>query len=230
MKTQKLLGILAVCAAVGVMVGAGWIATAQAQSGSQASSAQQGSSTQGSATKQGSTTQGSTTQGSATQGSATKQGSTTQGSTTQGSATKQSSNEKSFEQKMWSFIKSTRYDQWAPAGDNGDFRKSDRPHGAMVKTYMNRVAAGNSAELPHGSIIVKENYSPEKKLMAVTMMYRSKGYNPDANDWYWIKYNADGTTAMMDTAKGKMAIAGKAKGCMECHSGADGDDYAFFND
>ena len=209
MKTQKLLGILAVCAAVGVMVGAGWIATAQAQSGSQASSAQQGSSTQG---------------------SATKQGSTTQGSTTQGSATKQSSNEKSFEQKMWSFIKSTRYDQWAPAGDNGDFRKSDRPHGAMVKTYMNRVAAGNSAELPHGSIIVKENYSPEKKLMAVTMMYRSKGYNPDANDWYWIKYNADGTTAMMDTAKGKMAIAGKAKGCMECHSGADGDDYAFFND
>lgn len=219
MKTQKLLGILAVCAAVGVMVGAGWIATAQAQSGSQASSAQQGSSTQGSATKQGSTTQGSTTQGSATQGSAT-----------QGSATKQSSNEKSFEQKMWSFIKSTRYDQWAPAGDNGDFRKSDRPHGAMVKTYMNRVAAGNSAELPHGSIIVKENYSPEKKLMAVTMMYRSKGYNPDANDWYWIKYNADGTTAMMDTAKGKMAIAGKAKGCMECHSGADGDDYAFFND
>ena len=219
MKTQKLLGILAVCAAVGVMVGAGWIATAQAQSGSQASSAQQGSSTQGSATKQGSTTQGFTTQGSATQGSAT-----------QGSATKQSSNEKSFEQKMWSFIKSTRYDQWAPAGDNGDFRKSDRPHGAMVKTYMNRVAAGNSAELPHGSIIVKENYSPEKKLMAVTMMYRSKGYNPDANDWYWIKYNADGTTAMMDTAKGKMAIAGKAKGCMECHSGADGDDYAFFND
>ena len=131
---------------------------------------------------------------------------------------------------MWSFIKSTRYDQWAPAGDNGDFRKSDRPHGAMVKTYMNRVAAGNSAELPHGSIIVKENYSPEKKLMAVTMMYRSKGYNPDANDWYWIKYNADGTTAMMDTAKGKMAIAGKAKGCIECHSGADGDDYAFFND
>ena len=235
MKTQKLLGILAVCAAVGVMVGAGWIATAQAQSGSQASSAQQGSSTQGSATKQGSTTQGSTTQGSATkQGSTTQgfttQGSATQGSATQGSATKQSSNEKSFEQKMWSFIKSTRYDQWAPAGDNGDFRKSDRPHGAMVKTYMNRVAAGNSAELPHGSIIVKENYSPEKKLMAVTMMYRSKGYNPDANDWYWIKYNADGTTAMMDTAKGKMAIAGKAKGCMECHSGADGDDYAFFND
>lgn len=135
-----------------------------------------------------------------------------------------------FEQKMWSYIKTARYDQWAPAGDNGDFRESDRPHGAFVKTYMNRVAAGNPAELPLGSIIIKENFSPEKQLVAVTMMYRTEGYDPDGNDWYWIKYNADGTTAMADTDAGQMAISGKAKGCIDCHSAAGGDDYAYFND
>ena len=212
MKMQKLIGLLVVGAACVVMLGAGFFAMpmANAQSGSKV---QDGS---GSSVQQGS---GSSTQ---QQESATQQGSATKQPGTDG--------QKSFEEKMWSYIQTARYDQWAPAGDKGDFRESSRPHGAFVKTYMNRVAAGNSAELPHGSIIIKENFSPEKKLMAVTLMHRSKGYNPDANDWYWIKYNPDGTTAMMDTPKGKMKIAGKAKGCIECHSGADGDDYTFFND
>ena len=198
-----------------------------AQSGStspnQAATVQQGSTTQ----QQGSTTrqQGSTTR---QQGSTTRQ----QGSSTQeAAAMKQAAaKQRAFEQQMWNYIKATRYDQWAPAGDDGDFRESDRPHGAFVKTYMNRIAAGNTAKLPHGSVIIKENFSPDKKLAAITLMHRSKGFNPDANDWYWIKYNPDGTTAMMDSPMGKMAIGGKAKGCIECHSGADGDDYAFFND
>ena len=148
----------------------------------------------------------------------------------QGSAAKQAPAKKPFEQRMWSFIKNARYDQWSPAGDSGDYRESNRPHGALVKTYMNRIAAGNPETLPHGSIIIKENFSPEKKLMAVTLMHRAKGYNPDGNDWYWIKYNPDGTTAMADTPNGQMKIAGKAQGCIDCHSGADGDDYSFFND
>ena len=189
------------------------------------SAAKQGSDTkpQGSSTtKQGSST---TKQGSST----TKQGSST---TKQGSAAKQAeaAARADFDKKMWTFIKNARYTQWAPAGDNGDYRVSNRPHGAFVKTYMNRAAAGNTTALPHGSVIVKENYSPDKTLVAVTLMHRSKGYNPDGNDWYWIKYNADGTTAMADTPNGKMAISGKAQGCMDCHSGADGGDYAFFND
>ena len=152
------------------------------------------------------------------------------GTTQQGSGTKEQPEVKLFEQKLWQFIKSARYSQWAPAGDNGDFRESDGAHGALVKTYMNRTAAGNQDSLPHGSVIIKENFSPEKKLMAVTLMYRTKDYDAAANDWYWVKYNPDGTVATMDTEMGKMKIAGKAKGCIECHSGADGDDYVFFND
>jgi len=203
MKIQKLLGLLLVGAVGAALLGAGIVTTpnANAQSGAKVQSGAECPDPQ-------------------------------QHSTQLGSETKKpvAATSKSYADKMWSFIKSTRYDQWSPAGDNGDFRESDMPHGALVKTYMNRSAAGNPDDLPHGSIIIKENFSPEKKLMAVTLMHRAKGYNPDANDWYWIKFNPDGTTAMMDTPKGKMAIAGKAKGCIECHSGADGDDYLFFND
>ena len=136
----------------------------------------------------------------------------------------------SFEQRLWKYLESVCYDQWSPAGDNGDFRESSAPHGALVKTYMNRVAAGNASNLPAGSMIIKENFSPEKKLMAITLMYKSKGYNPEAGDWYWAKFMPNGKVAQMETPKGKMSLAGKAKGCIDCHADAGGNDFAFFND
>ena len=38
--------------------------------------------------------------------------------------------------------------------------------------------------------------------MAVTVMYRTKGYNPEGGDWYWAKYNPDGTIAQMPPEMG----------------------------
>ena len=185
------------------------------QQGSGSSTIQQGSGS----TQQGSGSAAKTQQGS---GSGSRSGSAAK----QGSASMQPG-KKTLEQKMWDFIRKARYDQWAPAGDNGDYRASDRPHGALVKTYMNRVAAGNSDTLPHGSIIIKENFTADKTLAAVTLMYRYKDYNPDANDWYWAKYNPDGSVATMGNGS---IIAGKAQGCIDCHAGAGGGDYSFFND
>ena len=136
----------------------------------------------------------------------------------------------SFDERLWKYLESVCYDQWSPAGDNGDFRESSAPHGALVKTYMNRVAAGNASNLPQGSMIIKENFSPDKKLMAITLMYKSNGFNPEAGDWYWAKFMPNGKVAQMDSPMGKMAISGRAKGCIECHGDADGDDFVFFND
>ena len=135
-----------------------------------------------------------------------------------------------FEQRMWKYLNSSVYQQWSPAGDNGDFRESQAPHGALVKTYMNRKAASDPTNLVNGSVIIKENYSPDEKLMAITLMYKSDGYNAAADDWYWVKYMPNGQVAQMDTPNGKMAIAGKAQACIDCHAGAEGDDYLFFND
>jgi len=85
--------------------------------------------------------------------------------------------------------------------------------------------------MAHGSVVIKENYGEDKKtLVAVTVMYRVKGYNADAGDWYWVKYNADGTVANAPPDKGGMRLSGRVKGCIDCHSGAGGGDFAFIND
>ena len=97
--------------------------------------------------------------------------------------------------------------------------------------YLNRTAIANSNNLPHDSILIKENYGQDKKtLMAITVMYRAKGYNPEAGDWYWVKYNPNGTVAKAPPEKGSMPLQGKLKGCIKCHGGADGKDFAFVND
>ena len=156
---------------------------------------------------------------------------TAQSGTRSGQSMRQDS--KSFEQKLWDYINSSRYTNWAPVpGKSDDFAEGGSPHGAFVKMYLNRTAAGNPKELPNGSIVVKENYGPEKKeLMAITVMYRSKDYNPEAGDWYWVKYNTDGTVAKAPPEMQSMPLAGKPMGCIKCHGeAAAGGDFAFLND
>jgi len=61
-------------------------------------------------------------------------------------------------------------------------------------------------------------------------MYRSKDYDPDNGDWYWVKFNPDGTVAHAPAAMGGMQLSGKVKSCIGCHSGAEGKDMVFAND
>lgn len=163
------------------------------------------------------------------QNGSSSQGSAVRGTTTQGS---NSMPRETFESKFWKYLKASRYTQWSPVpGSTGDAYPGQSPHGATLKMYLNRAAAGRPAELPDTSILVKENYGPDgKTLMAITVMYRTKGYNPDAADWYWIKYLPDGRVAQKETPNGPVRLAGKPKGCIECHVAAEGGDYAFFND
>ena len=138
-----------------------------------------------------------------------------------------------FEAKFWDYLVSAKYVNWAPVpGKSDDATEGASPHGAFLKMYLNRTAAGRPKELPNGSMVVKENYGPDgKTLMAITVMYRSKGYNPEAGDWYWVKYNADGTVAKAPPEMKSMPLAGKPMGFIKCHGeGAAGKDFAFFND
>jgi len=64
---------------------------------------------------------------------------------------------------------------------------------------------------------IKENYSSDKKLKALSVMYKIKGYNPDGGDWFWAKYSPDG----------KVEASGKVKGCIDCHSKAKNNDFIF---
>ncbi len=93
------------------------------------------------------------------------------------------------------------------------FYEGIAPHGAILRTFTNDIAYDAIQDkvnpLPEGSIIVKENYTPERELAAITFMVRMDGYNPDGGDWYWAKVQPDGT----------VEAAGSPAGCIGCHGG-----------
>ncbi|MBI2478404.1 MAG: cytochrome P460 family protein [Planctomycetia bacterium] len=132
---------------------------------------------------------------------------------------------------LWSWLQRTNYTKWNGAdGGSPDFEEGQSPHVALIKTYVSAKAETNLRDLPNGTVIVKENYSPDKKLMAITVMHRSTGYDPEHGDWYYAKYMPNGKIDVTPPEMKSMPVAGKFMMCIECHKGAGGNDFAFFND
>lgn len=114
--------------------------------------------------------------------------------------------------KVWSYITETNpYLGWGFWPGYTEIYPGKSPHGKFLKLYANAQALKAAREgkpMPDGAIIVKENYGEDKKtLMAITPMYKVKGYNPEAGDWFWAKYEPSG----------KALKEGKLKGCIDCH-------------
>lgn len=109
---------------------------------------------------------------------------------------------------------------WQFWPDREPFYEGIDPHGVLLNTYMNdpafqgllalKDAQGEVEELPYGSMIVKENYSPDSVLMATTVMYKVPGYDPPHQDWWWMKRLADGT----------IEASGRVESCAQCHGKA----------
>ncbi len=124
--------------------------------------------------------------------------------------------------ELWPYITETNpYMGWGFWPGYVGIYPGKSPHGAYLKLYANTVALKAAREgkmMPYGAILVKENYGKDKKtLMAVTPMYRIKGYNPDGGDWFWAKYDPSG----------KVLKSGKVKGCIDCHSMQKSNDWLF---
>jgi hypothetical protein len=136
--------------------------------------------------------------------------------------------QQSFEVRFWNWLQAAQYRNWSPLpGQTADAFAGKSPHGAQVKVYVNRTAVSEPQQMPSGAALVKENYGEDgQTLMAVTVMYRSEGYDPENGDWYWVKYEPDGGVSRMDG----MAVAGRVQMCADCHAGAQGGDYVFGND
>ncbi|MCF6271715.1 MAG: hypothetical protein L3J37_00795 [Rhodobacteraceae bacterium] len=115
------------------------------------------------------------------------------------------------------------------------------PHGMMLETFF----ASATIDGYTGDLIVKRNYGPvgvsaeevmsdpAAHLGAVTVMFRREaGYDPDNQNWFWVKYLPDGT--LDKNPKGMMLAGMVAKGaevgCIACHGGAPGGDYVFLAD
>ena len=95
------------------------------------------------------------------------------------------------------------------------------PHGSFLTTYVNDTALDSlrsMGEMADGSIIVNEDYNADKKLQALTVMYKTKGFNPEAGDWFWAKY---------DALNGYVLDSGKPESCMACHDSKKDNSYLF---
>ena len=125
-------------------------------------------------------------------------------------------------QAVYDYItKTSPYQNWALFPGKDKLYKGQHPHGALLTSYVNDVALkginNRVGVLDDGAIIIKENYMPDKNLGAVTVMYRVNGYDPDAGDWFWAKYKANGS----------IEKEGKVAGCIGCHTAAIGNDWIF---
>jgi len=92
------------------------------------------------------------------------------------------------------------------------------PHGAFIQTFVNdKALEPTEAGYPYGSLIVKENYMPDRTLAKLTIMYKVKGYDPQSGDWFWAVYSPDGT----------IEGEGKMQSCIGCHSVRADQDHVF---
>lgn len=114
------------------------------------------------------------------------------------------------------------------------------PHGAILDTIDGEVTVEGTT----GPVIIKRNYGgegvtkqavwndPDAYLGAVTVMFKREGYDPDNQDWFWVKYLPDGE---LDTNPKGVPLAGRVakgmdQGCIACHSAAPGGDMVFGHD
>ncbi|RME36897.1 MAG: hypothetical protein D6794_07830, partial [Deltaproteobacteria bacterium] len=122
---------------------------------------------------------------------------------------------------VWAYLKDAGYTSWPLFPGKDKLYQGRHPHGAWLTTYVSPDALAaiqaKKGMLPNGALVVKENYSPEKKLAAVTVMYRVAGYDSEAGDWFWAKYAPDG----------KVLKEGKVKGCIQCHQAVISNDWIF---
>ncbi len=112
------------------------------------------------------------------------------------------------------------YSKWQLFPGKGMMYKGTQPHGAFLITYVNDAAYSSikgKKGFADGSMIVKENYTEDKKLDSLTVMYKISGFNPQGGDWFWTKYGADGKTV----------ASGRVEVCLKCHETKKDNDYIF---
>lgn len=138
-----------------------------------------------------------------------------------------------FQRGLWNYLvrEQSPYTRWSSLADKEGLRPGEEPHGDFVRLFANKAAADDPQGLHHGSILVLENYSEDRRTRtAIDVIYRVKGYDAKHGDWYWIRYRENGQVATSPAAEGGRPLAGKVQSCVECHSQAGGRDLVFSND
>lgn len=123
-------------------------------------------------------------------------------------------------ERLWTRItEETDYTTYGAFPEHDGYRQGQAPHGPLHRIFVNQTLLSTlpneSLEAPNGSIIVKENRLGDRTLTAYTVMAKVEGYSEDTHDWFWARYQPDGTVI----AEGEVA------GCIACHAGVRDNDY-----
>jgi len=118
---------------------------------------------------------------------------------------------------LWNyFTKESPYKTWKSWPDFAGMQSGRSPHGPKVRVFVNDIALkADKKPLPPGSLEVKEGYNEAGQMTSITVMYKVKGYNPAAGDWFWAKY----------APQGQAGPFGKPRGCVGCHAVKADNDY-----
>lgn len=121
--------------------------------------------------------------------------------------------------EFWTYItKTSPYTEWKFWDDHSGMQPGNAPHGPFHKVYVNDILLkAENTPVPYGSILVKESYNSNKKMTAITVMYKVKDYNPESGDWYWARFSTEG----------KGGPEGKVDMCIGCHKPKAGNDYIY---
>ncbi|MGB7292408.1 MAG: hypothetical protein WBD99_09565 [Thermodesulfobacteriota bacterium] len=124
---------------------------------------------------------------------------------------------------LWKLMKTENYrDRWNMWPGKETLYKGSDPHGALLTTYINAIGyeavVKREKQLPPGTIIAMENYMEDKTLEAITVMYNLVPFDPEHENWFWVKFAPDGKPVKMERDGETIILAGKVAECIECHS------------
>ena len=123
-------------------------------------------------------------------------------------------------ESLMAYLEEVDYgENWGLWPGLGEKYSAREPHGMLITTYLNPSAldalVGKKGAMPKGAIIVKENYTATGEFEAHTVMYKKAGFNPDHNNWFWLKVLEDGT----------VEEEGRGESCQACHGQVAVNDY-----
>ncbi len=125
---------------------------------------------------------------------------------------------------LWELITVTDpYEAWAQFPEAQGTIDSAPPHGPFANVFINAAvesAIGNfTGQLPENSIIVKESFDENRMESgdSITVMWKVPGFNSANNDWFFGRFEFDGTIR----AEGNIA------GCASCHGAQALNDFIF---
>lgn len=123
-------------------------------------------------------------------------------------------------ERLWQRItEDTDYRNYGFWPGHEGYSPGQAPHGPVHRIFVNEPLLSelpiDPPVAPDGSIIVKENRQGDRSLTGYTVMAKVEGYTEAPAEWFWARYEPDGS----------ILAEGAVGGCISCHGGVQDNDF-----